>query len=69
MTTLAKRVALLSGAYNASKAALSHYAKTVAIEEAAKGIRVNCINPAGTKTEIAAPEEAKQKSKVSAFTK
>ncbi len=32
-------------AYNCSKAALDQYMRQVALEEAPKGIRVNCISP------------------------
>ena len=32
-------------AYNASKAALNHFAKMVAYEEAPNGIRVNVVSP------------------------
>jgi NAD(P)-dependent dehydrogenase (short-subunit alcohol dehydrogenase family) len=40
------------GAYCSSKAALETYAKTLAMEHAKKGIRVNCIAPAMVKTDI-----------------
>ncbi|KAI5631473.1 enoyl-(Acyl carrier protein) reductase domain-containing protein [Phthorimaea operculella] len=36
--------------YNASKAALRHFTKCVALELAPKGVRVNSIAPAGVKT-------------------
>ncbi len=39
-------------AYSASKAALVHFAKCVAIEEASKGIRVNTISPGAVVTPI-----------------
>ncbi len=38
--------------YGACKAALRQYAKTVALEEAANGIRVNCVSPGMTATEL-----------------
>ena len=37
--------------YNASKAALSHMARTIALEEAPNGIRVNMVCPGFTATE------------------
>lgn len=39
--------------YNASKAAVRHLAASLAVEWAAKGIRVNCLSPGYMMTEIA----------------
>ncbi|XP_049871960.1 3-oxoacyl-[acyl-carrier-protein] reductase FabG-like [Pectinophora gossypiella] len=39
-------------AYNASKAALDHFTKTIAGELAAKGVRVNGVNPGPVNTDI-----------------
>ncbi len=35
----------MGAAYNSVKAALDHYARQVALEEAPKGIRVNVVSP------------------------
>ena len=40
------------GGYCASKAALTQLAKTMALEEAPNGVRVNVISPAGIVTEM-----------------
>ncbi len=37
--------------YNVSKAALNHFARMVAYEEASKGIRVNVISPGSIRVE------------------
>ncbi len=34
-----------TAAYGASKAALNHFAKMVAFEEASRGVRVNVVSP------------------------
>ncbi|KAJ2944436.1 hypothetical protein O0L34_g3774 [Tuta absoluta] len=39
-------------AYNTSKAALDHFTRSIAVELAAKGVRVNGINPGPVKTDI-----------------
>ena len=38
--------------YNASKAGLNQFARTVALEVASKGVRVNSINPGIINTEV-----------------
>jgi NAD(P)-dependent dehydrogenase (short-subunit alcohol dehydrogenase family) len=62
--SLAELVTKRAGAYAASKAGLEQFAKTVALEEASKGIRVNTVNPGFTRTEILLPEEDKLLDKV-----
>lgn len=52
------------GTYQSSKAALNRFAKTVALEEAPKGIRSNIVSPAGTGTEIWVPKEERNDAKV-----
>ncbi|MGN0421607.1 MAG: SDR family oxidoreductase [Lachnospiraceae bacterium] len=42
--------------YNASKAAVIHLTKSLAVEWASKGIRVNCISPGYMNTEMTARE-------------
>jgi hypothetical protein len=46
------------GAYSASKAALIGLAKSLAVEHAADGIRVNALLPGGTKTAMAGGDPA-----------
>ena len=41
-----------NSSYNASKAALTQFARTLALEEAPRGIRVNVINPGATATPL-----------------
>ena len=41
---------LISSAYAASKAALSHFTRTLALEVAEHGIRVNAVSPGATET-------------------
>ncbi|XP_042862207.1 uncharacterized oxidoreductase TM_0325-like, partial [Penaeus japonicus] len=39
-------------AYNMSKAAIDHMTRTLALEVAGRGVRVNCVNPAVIVTEV-----------------
>ena len=54
----------MSSTYNVTKAGLSHFARTVALEEAAKGIRINSVNPGFVDTEISIQGEERDASKV-----
>ena len=54
----------MSSTYNVTKAGLSHFARTVALEGAAKGIRVNSLNPGFVDTEISIQGEERDASKV-----
>jgi len=47
-----------NGLYGMTKAALSSFVKTIALELAAKGIRCNTVNPGMTKTPLTAPDGA-----------
>ena len=44
----------VQASYNATKAAVKHLTKTLAVEWATKGIRVNCISPGYIKTDLTA---------------
>lgn len=52
MSGLIVNVPQRQAAYNASKAAVIHLTKTLAIEWADKGIRVNCISPGYIETDL-----------------